>query len=174
MNFFLKVKHWQLFILMAIVPLIIVIVFNPFTFIVRLTYGIIGVGTFFGWLYSLGISLNRKLPEGLGIRTVYFKISFFLLVFFFVGSIMIQVLYDRPQHEDIFIMLPIVIFLQGCVFYMFYFIAKSLKTVELQRDTRYSDYADDFFRLWFYPIGIWNIQPRINELFESDLGKTTS
>jgi hypothetical protein len=174
MNFFLRLKHWQLFILMIIVPIIVMIAGNPFSLTARIIYGVVAAGSYFGWLYSLGIALNKKLPKSVTMNLTYFRISFSILIFFFLGSVMIQVFYDRPQHEDAFIMLPIIIFLQGCVLYMFYFISKSLNMVELQRDAIYGDYADDFFRIWFYPIGIWNIQPRVNDLFKNDLGKTIS
>jgi hypothetical protein len=52
-----------------------------------------------------------------------------------------------------------------CIFYCFYFTAKVLKTVELQKPVTFNDYAGEFFLIWFFPIGIWFIQPRINRLF---------
>jgi len=54
-----------------------------------------------------------------------------------------------------------------CIFYSLYFIAKELKSVELQKPVTFSDFAGEFFLLWFFPIGIWIIQPRINKIFES-------
>jgi len=53
-----------------------------------------------------------------------------------------------------------------CVFYIFYFNAKSLKAVELQRPVTFGDYIGEFFLLLFFPIGVWIIQPRINKIFE--------
>jgi hypothetical protein len=53
------------------------------------------------------------------------------------------------------------------IFYSLYFIAKELKSVELQKPVTFSDFAGEFFLLWFFPIGIWIIQPRINKIFES-------
>jgi len=55
------------------------------------------------------------------------------------------------------------------MFYCLYFISKSLKAVELQRDVTFNDYAGEFFLIWFFPIGIWFIQPRINKLFDETL-----
>lgn len=52
-----------------------------------------------------------------------------------------------------------------CIFYCFYFIAKALKTVELQRPVNFRDFAQEFFLIWILPVGIWIIQPRINQLF---------
>ena len=47
-----------------------------------------------------------------------------------------------------------------------YFVAKTLKTVELQKEVLFSDFAGEFFIVWFFPIGIWIIQPKINKIIE--------
>jgi hypothetical protein len=70
---------------------------------------------------------------------------------------------------NIIIPLFLFIFLIFCILYAIYFNAKSLKSVELQRDVTFSDYAADFFLFLFFPIGIWFIQPRINRIFCDDL-----
>lgn len=41
--------------------------------------------------------------------------------------------------------------------------AKTIKTVELQKKVTFSDFAGEFFLLWFSPIGIWILQPKINK-----------
>jgi hypothetical protein len=49
-----------------------------------------------------------------------------------------------------------------------YFTAKTLKSAEMQREAHFSDYIGDFFLLWFYPVGIWFIQPRINRIVQEN------
>ena len=49
-----------------------------------------------------------------------------------------------------------------------YFVAKTYKTVELQRQVSFSDFAGEFFMIWFYPIGIWIIQPKLNKIIENE------
>jgi hypothetical protein len=51
-----------------------------------------------------------------------------------------------------------------CIFYALYFNAKALKAVEWQKKVTLSDYVGDFFLIWFFPIGLWFIQPRINNI----------
>ena len=46
---------------------------------------------------------------------------------------------------------------------MLYKAAKTIKTVELQKKVTFSDFAGEFFLLWFSPIGIWILQPKINK-----------
>jgi hypothetical protein len=63
------------------------------------------------------------------------------------------------------IIMPMHLLSMFCLFYCIYFIARALRSVELNRIVTFSDFAGDFFLIWFFPIGIWIIQPRINRLF---------
>jgi hypothetical protein len=65
------------------------------------------------------------------------------------------------------IIVPIHLFSMFCIFYTLYFVAKTIKTVELQREVKFSDFAGEFFMIWFFPIGIWIVQPKINEMIEA-------
>ena len=64
------------------------------------------------------------------------------------------------------VIVPLHLFSMFCIFYSLYFVAKTFKTVELQREVKFSDFAGEFFMIWFYPVGIWIIQPRINKFLE--------
>lgn len=50
------------------------------------------------------------------------------------------------------------------LFYCLNFCAKTLKAIELKRSVTFSDYASEFFLIWFFVIGIWILQPKINEI----------
>lgn len=168
MHFFLKIKHWQLFILLILsgaVPAFI----GSFPDGLRSIIGILSVGIFFGWHYSMGVSLNKRISNEINLNVTYFKISFFLILFFYFGIALFKIVTGRPLYSHILILLPVILTQLYCLIYMLYFVAKSLKMAELKREVVYSDYADEFFLILFYPIGIWNIQPRINKLFENDL-----
>jgi hypothetical protein len=54
------------------------------------------------------------------------------------------------------------------VFYCIYFVAKVIKTVESQEKVSFGDCLGDFFLIWFFFVGIWVIQPRINVLSQND------
>jgi hypothetical protein len=66
------------------------------------------------------------------------------------------------------LIVPLHLLSMGCLFYCLYFIAKALKSVEAQQPVSVSEYLGDFFLLWFYPVGIWILQPRVNKLFPPD------
>jgi amino acid permease len=58
------------------------------------------------------------------------------------------------------------LFSMFCTFYSLYFVAKTYKTVELQREVSFSDFAGEFFMICLCPIGIWIVQPKINKMIE--------
>jgi hypothetical protein len=69
------------------------------------------------------------------------------------------------------IVLSLHLFSMFCIFYCLYFCAKALKAAELQRPVTFSDFVGEFFLLWFFPIGVWILQPRINRL-AADMGNS--
>ncbi len=182
-NYFLKAKHWQLFILMVGLPFlfqIITIVYvivtdNPLfalsTFpIFMLLYVII----FFGWFWSIGVGLHKFLPENHNLNLNKFKIFFFIplaYIIILMFSMMYLGLFEQfPPPDDmigisLILILPFHLFSAFCMFYMLYFCAKTIKSIELNREVEFSDYAGEFFLIWFYIIGIWILQPKINKIY---------
>jgi hypothetical protein len=181
MRRFLTLKHWQLFVLLVGMPIIFEFLIigvaissrDPRTifyfFPVML---ILYVGLFFGWLYSLGTNLFKRLPVTARMSLTRFKIfllvyvgyMLFFLVFMF-GIFSAVASGGEPSPLLFALIFPINLFAMFCIFYCLYFTAKVLKTVELQKPVTFNDYAGEFFLIWFFPIGIWFIQPRINRLF---------
>ncbi|MBX2829277.1 MAG: hypothetical protein KTR22_14015 [Flavobacteriaceae bacterium] len=186
-NTFLKAKHWQLFIIMIGIPLVFQFVFmgsiifttfddtanfedvlSPMTYFPFIM--IIFMVVFFGWFWSMGIGLQKFIPEDLRLNTGKFK---FFLIFPFIYIILFLALFmglfmnidNLGFHPGISIsfIFPLHLFAMFCMFYQLYFVAKTIKTVELQREVTFSDYAGEFFLLWFYMIGIWIIQPKLNK-----------
>jgi len=39
-----------------------------------------------------------------------------------------------------------------------------LVTLERRQPVTFFDYSGPFFLFWFFPIGVWFIQPRVNKL----------
>ena len=62
--------------------------------------------------------------------------------------------------------IPAHLFSMFCIFFMLYKAAKTIKTVELQKKVTFSDFAGEFFLMWFFPLGIWIVQPKINKFAE--------
>ncbi len=153
--------------------------FNFFKFFPVLM--IILAGTFFGWFWSIAIGLQSKVPANVKMKTGKFKVFFFIpLTYLLLISTVIWTavsglsgMVESGNQLDIgqigslmAIVVPLHLFSMFCIFYSLYFVAKTFKTVELQRETTFSDFAGEFFMIWFYPIGIWIIQPKVNRMAE--------
>jgi len=184
MTKFLTLKHWQLFGLLMGLPIIIEFIFmgsvissnNP-TIIFKAfpVIMILFMGLFFGWFYSLGTNLHKKLPMTVNMNLKKFKlfllipVIYMLFLSIYMSSMFSNVLTGQEPNPAIFgLIVPIHLFSMFCIFYCLYFIAKELKAVEWQKPVSFSDFAGEFFLIWFFPFGIWIIQPRINKLFETE------
>jgi hypothetical protein len=181
----LTLKHWQLFGLLVIIPMIIqffimgYLLTNNNPSIMQITFPfviIVYIGLFFGWFYVLGTNLYRKLPPTATMNLTKFKIFLFIPVIYiifisiFMAGMFSNISTGVPPTPGIFaVIFPLHLFAMFCIFYCLYFNAKALKTVEWQRPVTFSDFAGEFFLIWFFPIGIWIIQPRINKLFDSSI-----
>ena len=133
----------------------------------------------FYWQWSVATGLNTYLHPETQLRLKRFKFFFFVpLIYFgiiFIAGIVImpQIQFGNEQPPSVGFILPIILvmvllhfFSIFCIIYVLYFIAKTLKSVELQREAHFSDYIGEFFLMWFFPVGIWFIQPRINKIVQ--------
>lgn len=191
---FLKAKHWQLFILTFGIPMIFQFVMMG-TIITQLTSGsnpnpllmlnyfkffpiimILFIGTQFGWLWSVAIGLQSKVPENVTMKVKKFKIFFFIPTIYLITILVLMSVVmggfmkggQLPNPGVILscllFIIPLHFFSMFCIFYSLYFVAKTFKTVELQREVRFNDFTGEFFLIWFFPIGIWIVQPKINQM----------
>jgi len=185
----LKAKHWQIFLLTFGIPIIMQIVlftviFEDFSknrigpapinlplimplFIVVL---FISAGILYSWFWSVSIGMQSKVPESVKMKVKKFKVFFFTPLIYFILFICIFILEFTGAGIVSFkyfaFIIPLHLFSMFCIFYVLYFTAKTFKTIDLQREVSFSDFAGEFFTIWFYPIGIWIIQPKINKMLE--------
>lgn len=181
MKFFLTAKHWQLFLLLLGIPVLfqswmistIASGGNPasifYWFPVLMT---VMVALFFGWMYAVGTNLYKKLPANTSLSLTRFKI--FLLVpavymlgicGWIAGTFMQQFNGVEAGVWIPALIVPLHLFSMFGVFHSMYFIAKALKTAEGVKASTFSDFAGEFFLIWFFPVGVWILQPRINAIF---------
>lgn len=133
MSFFLKLKHWQLFILFIVTPLLILVTvflksetaYGLGLFAARAT-SLTNTCLLFGWIFSLGRALQRKLPNGLQNDQLHFKISIAVVIACCLMSAISLLFFGRGLYFTL-IMIPSAI----AVIYMFYFVSKSLRMAEL-------------------------------------------
>lgn len=134
------------------------------------------------WYWSIGVGLNSKVPEDIKLPNTTFKVFLLLpaIYLFAVLAFVLVMMSKLPELEAggeppfnpglLALILPLHFFSIFCIFYCIYFVAKTIKTVELQRKVTFSDFVAEFFLVWFFPIGIWILQPTINKLVDKDSG----
>jgi len=116
---------------------------------------------FFVWIYSIGIESNRLLPVTMKMPLVKFKI----LLAYATGYAVVVACY--PLQAKMPYALPFHFIDMFCLFYLIYFVAKSIRSIELNRPAILSDWVLIFFGLLFYPIGVWFIQPKIQRIVQT-------
>ena len=147
----LSLPGWALFCIFLLFFLIDYYLFEPL-------WGI-AIGTMvpvFIWIYSLGMIGSRTSPETVKMSGRKFQAA----LSYTVGYHIIAGLHlDAGVPYGIkgpFILLAWFSFL-----YSIYFVAKCIKSIELNREAMPTDYIAIFFGLLLYPIGVWFIQPKI-------------
>lgn len=145
-----------------------------FLFVALLITLILGVALFFGWFYTLATHLHDRLPASATLNLMRFKLALFLpigyllLVGAFVGGVAFTDMPASPSGAVFVLLVPLHLLSMACMFYCLHFLAKTLKTVESQVTMPISECLSELFLFWFFPFGIWVLQPRINRIFSSE------
>jgi hypothetical protein len=177
MNVFLRAKAWQLFFLLFCIPFALSFVLsvmsiamkgNIFDFGVVSFINIMIVIVFIGWFWTIGTKLNAKVNQDIRMKSNLFRfaliyVAVYALIFHFVTP------FFQSHQGLIFNIIPFHLFAIVCIFYGIYFVSKNIVMAERQQTVCLSDYIGEFFLVWFFPIGVWFIQPKINEMFKDEI-----
>lgn len=182
----LKAKHWQMFILIYGFPGSYILIvgmmqelgidpkFNLFVFPILLLFSIIPLFLMF---WSIGIKLNKKAPSHVKINLKKFKIAFFVPLIYIltlISYLLFSLFYNNILNEiNLGVILKIILFGMILIFaflsiysmfYMFYFCAKTIRSIELKREAVFSEFNGEFLLFWFYIVGVWILQPKLNDI----------
>jgi len=174
-RFFLRAKHWQIFLLVCGVYFVgQVALINSLSpapssqgtlvkgdlrdgFVMALSA--LGI---FVWFWSMGTFFSSITKTELKLKPGFFRFALVYPVFYFIFFI---ANFQNFKPAFIAVMLPLHLLAMLCMFYILYFVSKSMVLAETGKPAVFYDYAGPFFLLWFFPIGIWIIQPRVNQLY---------
>jgi hypothetical protein len=122
---------------------------------------------FLVWLWSMGSFLNSIAPPSLKRGVGLFHLSLvYPLPYIFVFLTVITL----STSPWVALIIPFHLLAMFFLLYPLYFVSKSLAMIEKGRLATFYDYAGPFFLLWFFPVGIWFTQPRINRLYAGRKG----
>jgi len=176
-NFFLRAKHWQIFVLiwgtylageLLIARLLptrwTIQVGNPLkvgllTDAVMLPFLLCSVA----WLWSLGLFLFSIAKGKLKLNIRLFKFAVIFSTCWFAMASPLLIL-SRNLTAKVFLF-PTHLLAVSLMLYAFCFVSKGLVAAEKGETVVLSDYAPSLFLFLASVIGIWFIQPRINRLY---------
>jgi hypothetical protein len=167
----LNLKHWQVFALLC-TPYAVSIIFWQANFSfgnitapkISAIAAVISLILFFSWILSIGLFLNN-IPDN------PYRFKKWLLIFAVLCCILgyselnlqrLNLANGNIPNPISALMTPLVFF--GVV-YTFYNVPKSLKSLESDKRAKLSEWIIDAFMIFFFPIGIWIIQPRLNKIY---------
>jgi hypothetical protein len=181
-SFLLRAKHWQLFL-----PLTAWFILQ----ILGLSIGSISVSSWhelaardwivmtvweFGllcllaWSGSIGLFLRSIERPELRMRARFFRISLAAAALYSVIYIPSQVCKASALKTEA-VGVPLDLLWVVNMVYILYFVSKNLVMAERGVQVSFDQYVGWFFLYWFFPIGVWIIQPKINRLFRNQAGQ---
>ncbi|HXN26168.1 MAG TPA: hypothetical protein VN902_03545 [Candidatus Acidoferrales bacterium] len=172
---FVRAKHWQIFLLFVLLGAISEFpVLGNFAAAVKSPegYGAVliltevltamAVWCFLLWLWSAGSFLTAVAPAPLRLKKKFFSFTVLFTAIYVPVSI---ALFQSINPKLFVITIPVHLFAVFCMFYNLYFVAEGLVIAEIRKRPSFFDCAGPFFLIWFFLIGVWFIQPRINRLY---------
>lgn len=185
MHLLLQLNRRMLFIVILAIPLFahlymldqIINEKNPLALLILimvLTSVIAGIGVAL-WMYKVVMTFNHHLPDNLKMKTGIFNycvVFLFMYVVYFMMAVLVLTFPQYTRYLEVPIVgmiVPAFLVSLGCYVYMSWVTAKILKTMELQRPTVNQEVLREFILIIFMLVGIWNLQPRVNRLYEAIL-----
>ena len=163
MNFLLRLKSWQLLILIFLPSVI-----PPLNFSCRIV-NVSGFLIYISWIYTIGTVLHSMLPIHLKPKVIFFKISCVIcLLFVIIGSFSNLLDFNPFEGNNIYIFCILFAIVMIVMFYTFSFAARMLESKIKGKIVNRSDSLRTFVYIWFFPIGIWYIQPMIKQALNDD------
>lgn len=168
MSIYLKAKHWQLFIvLVGSMFLGQFLIFNsvrsgdtPNMALLTLPTALIGI-LFFGWLWSVSSACFKALPPELASSPKPMQAA---LVYALVYLIFSGLFFFGPGNQPPAYVIVMHLLAMAAILYSLGFTAKQLTKLDQGIDVSFYSYSGPFFLFWFFPIGVWFIQPKVNQL----------
>ena len=177
MPFLLRLKHWQAFLLLFVLPFVLqyglrallaAIAVDP-GWLLTLVLDALPSVAYVLWLWRVGLFLFRRLPAAGNSSRAYFHMSavyillYTLLFIYTMGLVKESVLDGNFPYGMLLLLAPMHLLATFCILYMVYFAAKALVRAERQRDVRFGEFSGAYFLFMFLPLGIWFLQPRLHK-----------
>lgn len=161
---FLRAKAWQVFLLFFVLFSILLAVpmpdrGTPTAFIAFVALAVISEFCFLAWLWSMGSFLSSITQPASRLNVGLFRLALVYPPLYIVAFL---TLFEHSLPALFLVIIPLHLFAMFCMLYTLYFVSKSLVLAEKGEP---GAFIGSFFLIWFFPVGVWIIQPRINRLY---------
>jgi hypothetical protein len=156
-DFILRAKAWQVFLILVL-PMVINNFFNG---TVHTVISILNMFFYLGWLLIVATTLSEKLKLN---TTIYIICVFCVILGFSLSALLVN-----PGETVHFSGIPAlgVMSVLMAFLYVVSFTAKVLVSQEKHRNILIKECLFESFLFFFFFIGVWFLQPRINKVYES-------
>lgn len=160
MNAILKLKHWQVFLILLFASITSNFTWqdhDEFNLLINLTGSI----AYFAWYLILGLELTEFSPPRVELPRTMFIINSFFLIF---SVIVLIAAFDGSYSGNGLFGFIWVVYMFYALFQFIFYPSRAFRTAELKKEVSFGQYFGSFLLIFFWPIGIWWIQPRINRI----------
>jgi hypothetical protein len=173
-EFFVRARHWQLF--PAFVAILLFVFYVPIK-VGRNSALEVSIFSFcilvlIAWYWSIASFLRDILPLERRPKSRFLSFACIYAVLYIPTSLTLLPR-DEPSFRSIPYWLGVLYIL--CIYYIFIYICLTLARVEMRVAKFRFVYLGIFILLFFCPVAVWVIQPRINRLFaEKELSASSA
>jgi len=121
---------------------------------------------YFIWIWSIGYRLMEIATDLHQLGKIIFSIST-VFVFIFLPVFGLSAIYaDLPEILELFLTLLSTIAVVSML-YMLVYVSCAIVAFESRTTQSHGSCFGTFLSLWFFPVGIWFAQPRVNNLYKT-------
>lgn len=184
MKWFIKARHWQVFLVVFILPLTLLMsgfVLTKYYYDPGILFSVFPLSIVFAqatlylWMWIVVSRLSSKIPQKKMLKLGTFRL-FIVIPIIVTGLTLVFFLYCATLfnlgsfsiaailYGSLIVIIPMQLLIIISLFYCCLFVAKTIVMVEKGRDVLFEDYFYEFVMVILFPIGIWFLQPRINKI----------
>lgn len=159
MNFLLKTKHWIILSIILIPSFSLILIDTDQTILYAIGSALTGI-MYELWLFSIIWGINKELNN----KNIKAYIGFIYICFYIILFLCIQYNFKKtfPYWQIPFHLLAVF-----ASFWNIRMASKKLVEYELFQKSFKSSIFETFIMLWFFPVGIFYVQPRVSKIIDS-------
>jgi hypothetical protein len=160
MKIFLKLKHWQIFLIWILSEILFISTIKSSLWIITIEiFGFVMIG----WMYSIGKVINNLNTKN---KIVNYRenlwASLYMISLIPFGYFYKNMIAFGQVKGIILLATGLIGFISGIK--LINFSAKAYKQFDTKKELKFEDYSTEFFIILIMIIGIWIIQPKLNEI----------